>query len=144
MLAALALAAACEVGGPQAAESTRVTFEPRAAAPTADAASTADESTAASADEPARGGAPEDRVPIARIARVVPAGAGPAATGDQDTAVPLLECPRRVLFQGRPLVTFECTLSNFGAAGTVVWQLAHESGGVEITPREGEAVDMTV
>lgn len=62
--------------------------------------------------------------------------------GGQCSAIPLLECPKRVGLQGADTATFSCTLTNLrGCAGPVNYSLTRHDGGVKIRPEEGAYSD---
>ncbi len=65
-----------------------------------------------------------------------------ARPGGECTAVPVLECPKRVGFQGADTATFSCTLTNLrGCAGPVLHSLTRHDGGVRLRPEEEEYGD---
>ena len=47
-------------------------------------------------------------------------------------AIPLMQCPSRVSFQGMPTVLFPCVIFNFGPAGQVAYSLTRANGGVMV------------
>lgn len=51
---------------------------------------------------------------------------------EKRVAIPVMECPDRVLFNGMPQVQFPCRITNTGPAGDVGYRLTRQDGGVQV------------